>query len=503
MYGGEGATPVVGRGVPLPASEVRAAGFGLFDPRVSTEEFSARFASYRAARSESVEGDRRRDEYSRVGNGGDNDAVVRELMEQNRRMMEQMNRMETRREEERRRAEEQRAEDQRRSNDLQRQLTQALNNVAVSMVAAAPRQPVVERKLQDVAMAQIPEFYGRRDEYATEWVELVNGIASSYDWTNGQRRQAAVAKLRGSARDWYVTYGQGALEDWDDWRDAFLEAFGNTLTMDQWVAQVKGKVRQEGETVRAYCYSKVRICARYPGGLLSEPEVIRYLTLGMRNVQAESLILAARPRTLDDVYITIREWEEFAVDREAEPAYQSTSRPVDIPTLTARDGSRSPTLEKINSLVDRVDKLQSQWDEVGTRFKRPATPVSPGTLSGFSQLQQHPGQASQGGKQYGSSASQGSYRPPITGPPNQSSHPSSTAPTAQSFRPQSAGLLSQQMNPPRPSVQFAAETQSVQPRRAPYGACYRCGQLGHIGAHCPTNNAEDRGQYPRSSSGNA
>ena len=45
--------------------------------------------------------------------------------------------------------------------------------------------------------------------------------------------------------------------------------------------------------------------------------------------------------------------------------------------------------KKINSLVDRVDKLQSQWDEVGTRFKRPATPVSPGTLSGFSQLQQH------------------------------------------------------------------------------------------------------------------
>ena len=31
MYGGEGATPVVGRGVPLPASETRAASFRLFD----------------------------------------------------------------------------------------------------------------------------------------------------------------------------------------------------------------------------------------------------------------------------------------------------------------------------------------------------------------------------------------------------------------------------------------------------------------------------------------
>ena len=55
-----------------------------------------------------------------------------------------------------------------------------------------------------------------------------------------------------------MTYGQGALEDW---RDTLLEAFGNTLTIDQWTTQVKGKVRQEGETVRAYWYSKVRICA--------------------------------------------------------------------------------------------------------------------------------------------------------------------------------------------------------------------------------------------------
>ena len=215
------------------------------------------------------------------------------------------------------------------------------------------------------------------------------------------------------------------------------------------------------------------------------------------------MILAARPCTLDDFYITIREWEEFVWIGRLNQRNSRHQGPSTFPRLQLGMYRGHRCWKKINSLVDRVDKLQSQWDEVGTRFKRPATPVSPGTLSGFSQLQQHPGQASQGGKQYGSSASQGSYRPPITGPPNQSSHPSSTAPTAQSFRPQSAGLLSQQMNPPRPSVQFAAETQSFQPRRAPYGACYRCGQLGHIGAHCPTNNAEDRGQYPRSSSGNA
>ena len=97
-----------------------------------------------------------------------------------------------------------------------------------------------------------------------------------------------------------MTYGQGALEDW---RDTLLEAFGNTLTIDQWTTQVKGKVRQEGETVRAYWYSKVRICA-LPGRFAitagdSLPDA------GYANVQAESLILAARPCTLDDFYITL------------------------------------------------------------------------------------------------------------------------------------------------------------------------------------------------------
>ena len=47
MYGGEGATPVVERGVPLPASEVRAAGFGLFDPsRASILQVLTCFSSF-------------------------------------------------------------------------------------------------------------------------------------------------------------------------------------------------------------------------------------------------------------------------------------------------------------------------------------------------------------------------------------------------------------------------------------------------------------------------
>ena len=119
--------------------------------------------------------------------------------------------------------------------------------------------------------------------------------------------------------------------------------------MNQWMAQVMGKVRLQDETVRSYCYTKIEICGRYPGGALPEMEVIRYLTPGMNNPQAESFILTSRARTMDDFFVAIREWEEFALDREPlEPEYP-LSKPVTIPVVArSGQGLPSPTLEKVN-----------------------------------------------------------------------------------------------------------------------------------------------------------
>ena len=489
FFGG-GGTPVVQNTIP------RASSFGVFDHNISREEAAARYAVFEAARGDWST--RRREEETVPSRpSAENDRLVRELVEQNRVMMQRMAQVEEQRAEDQRRADRQRTEDLRRAEDLQRQLALALNNVVGQAAAAPAALPRVERKLDPVAMAQIPEFHGRRDEYVTEWVELVHEVATSYNWTDGQRRQAAVSKLRSSARDWYVEYGQGAFEGWEEWREAFVEAFGCTLTMNQWIAQVMGKVRRQDETVRSYCYSKIKICGRYPGGALPEMEVIRYLTLGMNNPQAESFILTSRARTMDDFFVAIREWEEFALDREQlEPEYP-LSKPVAIPVVPCSgQGPPSPTLEKVNSLIERMDKLQSQWTDVGTRFSRPATPVDPRTFSGF----QHPYQ-------------QPAFRQPANylAPHNNQGvqHSLSAGPVnpqislTQSSRPSSVGPSTQQIAPRRPSVHFATDTQSFQPRRASYGSCFRCGQMGHIAAHCPNNTTEESGRSPRSSSGNA
>ena len=105
------------------------------------------------------------------------------------------------------------------------------------------------------------------------------------------------------------------------------------------------------------------------------------------NPQAESFILTSRARTMDDFFVAIREWEEFALDREPLESEYPLSKPVAIP-VEARSGQGhlSPTAEKVNSLIETIAKLQSQWTDVGTRFSRPATPVDPRTFSGFQHL---------------------------------------------------------------------------------------------------------------------
>ena len=133
--------------------------------------------------------------------------------------------------------------------------------------------------------------------------------------------------------------------------------------------------------MRSYCYSKIKICMRFPLGVLPESEVVRYLTLGMNNPQAESFILTSRARTIDDFFIAIREWEEFALDREPSPSQYTPSMPVAVPIATrAEHEPLTPTL--VASLIKRFE-TQGQVAEVGARSK-PAAPVSPGnSLSSF------------------------------------------------------------------------------------------------------------------------
>lgn len=205
--------------------------------------------------------------------------LIRELRDQNRKM-EERNRLMA----------DQLALQQRQAQRIQEEQQGAFTRSLADVVDRIARdrrdrpQPQAQHQpprdggeLARAALAQIPEYEGRLEEVAAEWIELLVKVGNSYGWAQEQWRQAAVSKLRLSARDWQMVEGIHQPR-WAEWSASFLAAFGRVLTIDQWVAQVQGRVRQVDESVRAYCYSKVRICRRCPVPI-NDREIIRYLTL--------------------------------------------------------------------------------------------------------------------------------------------------------------------------------------------------------------------------------
>ena len=310
------------------------------------------------------------------------DELVFELREQNRRMAETNRLVMEQLAMQQRVAQRQQVEQQ---NEFTRTLEAVVNRVMPA--AGGNRLGGMEaggRRLQTEALAQITEFWGGLDEAVEEWIETMEGVAEAYEWTGPQHRQAAVSKMRGSARDWHMIEGVER-EEWVEWKRGLITAFGTVLTIDQWMAQVKKRTRKPDENIRAYCYSKWRLCRRCPVDI-GEREIVRYLTQGIRNQQVEAMILAARPHTLDDFFVAIREWEEFMQGREGTGERVGTERRSQVKTDERGevDGT-SPLLSQIAKLTEEVGKLHAKWEKAESEARRPSAPraLSPGPTVRF------------------------------------------------------------------------------------------------------------------------
>lgn len=84
--------------------------------------------------------------------------------------------------------------------------------------------------------------------------------------------------------------------------------------------------------------------------ILNERSVIRYLTLGLKNEQVESIILAAKPRTF---FETVKEWEAFVGDRRQ-------GHPVHVNDPLGGLAPLSPLVHRQEPSVDeRIDLLNN------------------------------------------------------------------------------------------------------------------------------------------------
>ena len=177
---------------------------------------------------------------------------------------------------------------------------------------APPRVQVnvpVAETITPEALAQIQPFDGADGADGASWIEELETVAEAYGWRGGLMRRAALAQLRGCARDWQASFGR-AINEWDAWRAEFLAEFGRAPSAERWLRQVAERVWLPGETLQAYARAKQRLCQKGPFAL-TEAETIKHLLSGISDRTCRVALVTARHQTLRSFYEHVKELDEL------------------------------------------------------------------------------------------------------------------------------------------------------------------------------------------------
>ena len=432
---------------------------------------------------------------------------------------------------------------------------------------APPRVQVnvpVAETITPEALAQIQPFDGADGADGASWIEELETVAEAYGWRGGLMRRAALAQLRGCARDWQASFGR-AINEWDAWRAEFLAEFGRAPSAERWLRQVAERLWLPGETLQAYARAKQRLCQKGPFAL-TEAETIKHLLSGISDRTCRVALVTARHQTLRSFYEHVKELDEldqefggyqlahapaasrYSVERQAvdgvavQPRAEYRQRdPVVSPV--AREGdrralSRSATREagflpsgegprlysaqperqedtrsdRLEELCERMERVLARQAEFMERSVRPSryadsSPIRPAFTP-------QPRWMEPGGDQRRSGVPPPAARSAPVYPPRPaelSGTLSTEERAAEQTDRQAEGQ--RETGPPnttgnvgdrgRPPGENARQVTFAEPRwTGPGYECWTCGQPGHSSRFCPYGRGAEGGAVPKRPSGN-
>ena len=108
---------------------------------------------------------------------------------------------------------------------------------------------------------QFTGAYGSGDD-AYDWLESIDELADMFDWSAEICLKAAPFRLGGPAKQWIGGVPRARIADWDAFKNAFLDRFGEKR--DAMLARLSYCVQQDNEAVREYA-DRFRGLARRAG----------------------------------------------------------------------------------------------------------------------------------------------------------------------------------------------------------------------------------------------
>jgi hypothetical protein len=213
------------------------------------------------------------------------------------------------------------------------------------------------------ALAQLREFDGADGADGASWIEELETVAEAYGWRANLMRRAALALLRGCARDWQASFGRTVL-DWGAWRAEFLAEFGRAPSAERWLRQVAERVWLPGETLQAYARAKQRLCQKGPFAL-TEAETIKHLLSGISDRTCRVALITARHQTLRSFYEHVKELDEL--DQECGGYRDSPFRTATSPSFARRavDGTARQQETEYRQRDSAVDSVARDGDRRG------------------------------------------------------------------------------------------------------------------------------------------
>ena len=263
--------------------------------------------------------------------------------------------------------------------DFITEMTNTMRTMCTEITGSAARsQPAKPIKVE------IDSFSGDQDR-AADWLQEFNLRAANNGWSDDQKAQNAMFKMKGSAKDWQFTTWPGVTPTWDEFCNEFEDHFyptANRIALQLKVAQMSKRKDENYQTLmnrvrRAVMKafpnaSEVDICQYVLNALVHDKiyqsiigcEEVRKLNNRLKAVDAAEKMSSKRTDKTDELskprsrkWVTPLESRETGrrSDKPLE-AQESTPRREDRPTRINYDKLRCANCGQMGHSFRRCDK---------------------------------------------------------------------------------------------------------------------------------------------------
>ncbi|KAH7939781.1 hypothetical protein HPB52_017373 [Rhipicephalus sanguineus] len=258
-----------------------------------------------------------------------------------------------------------------------------------ALMQQLPRPSTVVTTLPDLS-ASIPSFDESPRQSVNAWLDEVRRVQQLASWDDATTRLIAASKLKGTARNWHLTFGHQHVT-WQEWVNALKSTFSSALSLIEWQERVLKVKQHADENLLQYAFAKLRLVEQCPVNL-SEGQKIDYLLQGLREQHVIAAIAASQPSTVSDFMATCvsvdkctqhAQMQPYSRPLPAEPQREthhscssSSSSPI-IPDQPPRNSSPQPTTPTPSRPRQRIADMpvheqEAKYSAITAQYGAPA-----------------------------------------------------------------------------------------------------------------------------------